>query len=96
MWVNTPVKGTGELALINLPEIDRETLGESNVKEREIERHNSHLVMIIWVPAFRKRNLTGALSEGRCEPGGTAFLDGSSLLRNLWDNESQNAWLASS
>jgi hypothetical protein len=60
MWVNTPVKGTGELALINLPEIDRETLGESNDKEREIERHNSHVVMIVWVPEFRKRNLTGA------------------------------------
>jgi hypothetical protein len=60
--VNTPVKGTCDLALINLPEIDRETLGESTDKEREIEMHYSHVVVvvIVWVPEFRKRNLTGA------------------------------------
>ena len=58
--MNTPVKGICDLALINLPEIDRETLGESTDKEREIEMHYSHVVVVVWVPEFRKRNLTGA------------------------------------
>jgi hypothetical protein len=60
-WLNEPVPGTKELALVNNPVVDEEDAHYMEAGDgRPSERHYSHLLIIVQVPKMADRELAEA------------------------------------
>ena len=59
-WLNKPVKGTAELAVVNNPVPDDQDSCCMGYGARPVEKHYSHLVILAQVQRFADREVLDA------------------------------------